>query len=419
MTIQTLDSASDLVVLSPASSAVGSIVQWAGNLTTAAQAMQRIVDTPFMPLSFWPLPKGMSLRDWPTPHLKHPRESDEEFIARRDVAIASGAIAVVKGDELGLTPQAALESIYVVRGKPGMYAEAMEALVKAHGHQVQLVELTDRICRMRGRRRGETDWQHFEFTIERARRAGYTKQNPKYESDPQSMLHPRCRALTSLGIAPDTLKGLASIEEIEDEARVTVDGGQGRTRAVKRAAPAPVLERASGGHTQGAPTTPPRPASAAPAEAPTPAPVAAGLPPLPGEEPAPEPEQPATEAAIDERTWSQINARFVEIGRAVKGFTGTGQSSNRLTVISHIVGRTIGQGRDLTAVEGQQILDNLAGDAGVTLARDVLHGPAAEPVEEGGGGQAAVLETSDVAEEELPDPSDGTDPWAGIEAGAE
>ena len=64
MTLQTIAPASTgLAQYTDPVSAVGNIVLWAQNLSTAAQAIRHIVDTPFMPVSFWPLPRGMSIRD--------------------------------------------------------------------------------------------------------------------------------------------------------------------------------------------------------------------------------------------------------------------------------------------------------------------------------------------------------------------
>lgn len=368
MTVETFQPAGALVAPSSSGAAVDSIVRWASNLSTAAQAIRMIVDTPFMPASFWPSPRVngqlVGLRDWPTPHLQHPRESDQDYAARREICISSGSIAVVKGDEVGLTPQAALESIYVVRGKPGMYAETMEALARSHGHEVVLVELTDRLCRMRGRHHDSDAWQQFEFTMERARRAGYTKQNQKYDNDPQTMLHARCRSITVRGTCPEVLKGLRSVEEITDDG----DGEAPRpaTRTVQRAPAARALPAAS---------TAPAPAAQAPTAAPAAAQEPSG-PPLPGEDeqPAVVPLAPAAAQAIDPRQWRAINERFVELAAAVPraGLTGPGQSERRTYVISTIVDRPITRGSELLAIDAALVLDNLAGDGGVALVTDLL-----------------------------------------------
>ncbi len=406
MTIQTFQPGTDVAP----SHAIGSIVQWAENLSTAAAAIRLIVDTPFMPVSFWPMPRGASIRDYPTPQLKHPRETEAEYVGRRELAVASGAIAVVKGDEVGLTPQAALESIYVVRGKPGMYAETMEALGRSHGHRFQIEQLDNRICRMRTRRADEEEWQRFEFSVDRAKGAGYVKNNPKYNDDPQTMLHARCRSIAVRGTCPEVLKGLASVEEIEDETpdeRVKVT-----TRTIQRTTQGGTAPRQLGTPAES------RPASAAPAETP---PAATDLPPLPSDE------VPKQEVATERRPllrsqWDRINLWFVRSELAE--VNGPGQKAARLKVLSHMVDRVIAQGSDLSEGEGVAILDTLAGNGEAVVATalewsdEPEPAPAAEPVAEPEPTpfveESSTSAADDVAEvEDLPDPGDADDPWSG------
>ena len=53
-----------------------------------------------------------------------------------------------------------------------------------------------------------------EFTIERAKKAGYTSQNAKYGTDPQAMLYARAASILCRQMAPEVLKGLSTVEEI-------------------------------------------------------------------------------------------------------------------------------------------------------------------------------------------------------------
>jgi hypothetical protein len=98
--------------------------------------------------------------------------------------------AIMLGDELGLKPLAALRSIYIISGTPAMYARTMVALVMSHGHEVWTESSTDREVVVCGRRRGSEHVERSAWTIDRARKAGYTN-NKKYESDPQAMLYAR------------------------------------------------------------------------------------------------------------------------------------------------------------------------------------------------------------------------------------
>ena len=418
MTVDTFQQPGALVAPSSAGTAVDSIVRWASNLSTAAQAIRMIVDTPFMPASFWPSPRVngqlVGLRDWPTPHLQHPREDDQAYAARREICISSGSIAVVKGDEVGLTPQAALESIYVVRGKPGMYAETMEALARSHGHEIVLVELTDRLCRMKGRHRDSDAWQHFEFTMARAAKAGYVKQNRKYEDDPQTMLHSRCRSITVRGTCPEVLKGLRSVEEIHDEA--DDDAPRPATRSVQRAAAPRAVAAAPI-----SPATPPQPAQPAPAAAPAPS-----GPPLPGEDGSVTYEHAsgaavtvlptAHQQAISEPQWRSINNRLLELG--VKG---EGQKAARARIIRVVLDAPDLDIPAMTYAQAAFVLDQLAGEAGVRVVADALR-PQAQPATETPAGPPLPgedLPTEEVTEEDY-DPTLDKD-WGmdGAEAEAE
>jgi hypothetical protein len=412
----------ELAVAGPDAMPLGvrNIVAWAGALNAAASLVERLIDTPFVPISFWPLPQNVNARDFPNPAMKHPRESPEEFAWRRQTACASASAAVLYGGQVGYDPLVALASIFVVRGRPGMYAEAMLALVKGAGHEIVLEDITDSRCAMRGRRKGEESWQRFTFTMERARKAGYDKQNPKYNHDPQSMLYARCASITCRSIAPDVLKGVPAVEELHDEPDGSVSVTS--TRTVRRGArPSAAVEPAE------------RPAlpgdvgiAAAPSQAPPVAPAPAG-PPLPGEEP------PAG-GGLDEKTWRAINARLNEIG-----VSGAGQQGARLIVIRRIVGRQdVERGSDLTREQGQLVIDTLAGESGINAVWDAIggDGPGAFPFvgelgerlaqpEATPGAEKAAEDAEPDGEESLPDPTtedgwgkdDGAPPLPGDEPG--
>ena len=154
------------------------------------------------------------------------------------------AAAILYGDEIGLTPMQAVQSVYVVSGKPGLYARAMLAIVLASGHEVITVSKTDAKVVVRGRRKGSDTWIEETWTTERARRAGYTN-NKKYETDPQAMLLARAQSDVCRQIAPDALAGLAySVEELElaeptPTAKVTRNAAPTNTRVQRKAVEAP------------------------------------------------------------------------------------------------------------------------------------------------------------------------------------
>lgn len=339
------------------------IVAWANTANAAASLVERLIDTPFVPVSFWPLPPGVQIRDFPNPRVKHPRESPEEFALRRQGAGAAATAAMLHGGEIGYSPLASLSAVYVVRGRPGLYAEAMAALVKSKGHELVVEELTNTRCVVRGRRKGDAEWQRFSFDMARAEKAGYVRQNPKYRDDPQSMLLPRCLSIACRAIAPDVLKGLAAVEDLTDEpdpgaAPVAARKVQRRSRAVAAAPAAPALPEARG-ETVGNPaastvTVPP------------------SGPPLPGED-TPAPEEPVPSTTTQHR----------EIGRLLAdlGIVGEGSRSARAARVSGIVGRPVDSATQLTTVEADQVISTLAAD--VELDRRIAETRQQQPADDG------------------------------------
>ena len=134
------------------------------------------------------------------------------------------AAMILYGDELGLTPGTALQSGFVVSGRPGLYARAMHAIVLSRGHEVWTVEKSDAKVTVAGRRKGSTHVHEETWTAARAQKAGYTA-NKKYSTDPQAMLYARALADVCRVIAPDALAGLDyTVEELElvDTPTVTI-----------------------------------------------------------------------------------------------------------------------------------------------------------------------------------------------------
>lgn len=196
----------------------GRLIAWAEGLSAAHQIGSALCQTTFVPAQF--------------------RGKPEE-----------AAAAILYGDEIGLTPTQALQSVYVVSGKPGLYARSMVALLLSQGHEIWTVEKTDAKVTVAGRRKGSAHTHQETWTTSRAQKAGYTN-NKKYTTDPQAMLYARAAADVCRQVAPDALAGLAySVEEMElsEVAPTTtvvrqVDAEQPRKVQRKKATPAPAAE---------------------------------------------------------------------------------------------------------------------------------------------------------------------------------
>lgn len=250
------------------------------------------------------------------------------------------AAAILFGDEIGLTPMQALQAVYVVSGKPGLYARSMAAVVLAAGHAIETVTKTDSKVTVRGRRRGSDTWVEETWTTERARRAGYTT-NKKYETDPQSMLYARALADVCRQIAPDALSGLAyTVEELEltqptPTARVTRNQAATSTRVQRKAVEA-------------APA-----AEATDDEEPS----------LEDDTPSPEAVQEKAEEiaeAVDEQATPGITAAQSRKLHASLKDAGYADRDTGLAYCSWVIDREIESTKDLTRHEASRIIERLA-----------------------------------------------------------
>jgi len=187
----------------------GRLVAWAASLKAAHQIGAALCNTSFVPQTF----KGK------------PEEA---------------AAAILFGDEIGLTPTQSLQSVYVISGRPALYARAMVAIVLAAGHELETVEKSDAKVTVRGRRRGSENWTVESWTTARAQKAGYTK-NAKYGTDPEAMLYARAASDLCRQIAPDALAGIGySVEELEiaEPTKVTITREKPKAKAPEPVEPA-------------------------------------------------------------------------------------------------------------------------------------------------------------------------------------
>lgn len=321
----------------------------------------------------------------------------------------STATAILAGMELGFSPSRALRSFYVVEGTATLSAEAMRALILSKGHEFEIMERSAERCTVRGRRRGENDWTEVVWTIEDAIRAKLVERGPdgvlKGSRDPwwkypATMLSNR--ATTDLGKLKfaDVIGGMDGTEELQDadpaQVRVEVvdpDRGRAQVAAILAAAEPTVAERRDEAAAEILATMAQATQEPAPAA------------------PAADPDGP-----VGNRTWAAMNSRFVGLG-----VTGPGQGFRRQSVIVAILGRQVSDRGQITEAEGQQVLDNLAGEAGKRLVADVLNPPAGRQEADEA---AAVSEAHAAAEAEqtyssTPDEYDPTmgDDWSPMDGG--
>lgn len=303
-----------LVAIGGASEALDRLAQWVEAASNAHRLVVPLIDTYFIPDVYRPK--------------VDPRATAEQKAEARNIAIGNATAAVLQGLSLGIDPLVSLQQIYIVHGRPGLYAKMMVALVQAHGHEVWDEDLSDSRAVVAGRRKGSEHIARVTITMDMARKAGWTK-NEAYGKTPQDMLWSRAAARVCDRIASDVLKGIASVEEIQDELTPASNGG--RTVTPPRAVAG--RQRAE-----------PRPLPAAPE------PPLDDDPPL--DEPAAAPPPPAPKPAGV--TKAQGDKMF-----AVLGQLGITDRDDRLELLSRIVNRRLATAKDLTKDEAVGVIDTL------------------------------------------------------------
>lgn len=124
-------------------------------------------------------------------------------------------IVLMYGEELGLSPMSALRSIYVVKGKPTLSADAMLALVRGSDacQWWRFVELGPERVTCETLRVGDPEPTRLTWTIEDARRAGLLG-SQTWKSYPRAMLRARCVSELARAVYPDVVAGLYTPEEL-------------------------------------------------------------------------------------------------------------------------------------------------------------------------------------------------------------
>lgn len=314
-----------VAVLNTSSDALSRLGEWVTAAQQAHALVAPLVGTAFVPDAYKPK--------------IDPRATNEEKAEARQVAIANATAAVLQGITLGLDPMTALQQIYVVHGRPGMYARIKVALLQSRGHEVWTEDLSDSRCVVAGRRAGSTQIQRVTVTMEQARKAGWTS-NAAYTKTPQDMLYARAVGRVCDRVAPDVLMGIASIEEIQDTVQATAEVGDGVRTVAARKRAAPALAAAA------APVEEP-PLEAEPASTPAPAEQDELLLEEDANTVEEEPKGPGITAPQQKKLHALLNE------------TGRGDRDVALVWISGVIGREITTTKELSKREAGTVIDTL------------------------------------------------------------
>jgi len=202
-----------IAVLGGANEALDRLGRWVTAAQQAHQLVAPLVNTAFVPDAYRPK--------------VDPRATAEQKAEAHQIAVANATAAVLQGISLGLDPLTSLQQIYIIHGRPGMYAKLMVALIQANGHEVWTEDLSDSRAVVCGRRAGTEYVERVTITMDQARKAQWTK-NEAYAKTPQDMLWSRAAARVCDRIASDVLKGIASVEQIRDEIQANAEVGNGQ-----------------------------------------------------------------------------------------------------------------------------------------------------------------------------------------------
>lgn len=128
----------------------------------------------------------------------------------------------MKGRELGIPPMQAFAQIAVINGRPTCAAELMLALIYKNFPNaiVNILEETDKICKISAKRPNESALYTTSFTWEEAVTAGLSTRD-NWKKYPKDML--RARAISRMARAkfPDAISGMSHTpEELDPDTEV-------------------------------------------------------------------------------------------------------------------------------------------------------------------------------------------------------
>lgn len=125
-------------------------------------------------------------------------------------------VAVQTGAELGLKPMQSLQGISVINGRPGVWGDAMWALILSHPeYEDSHEDKQDTHCTVTLKRKNKSA-VIVTFSMEDAKKAGLAGKQGPWQTAPKRMLQMRARAFAARDLFADALKGIKSIEELRD-----------------------------------------------------------------------------------------------------------------------------------------------------------------------------------------------------------
>lgn len=283
------------------SRAVQRLGEWAASADAAYRVAQRLVETSFVPQQFRGKP-------------------------------VEATAAILAGSEVGLQPMAALKSFDVIQGTAAPRAITLRAIVQSYGHEMVLLESTNTRCRMKGLRRGSSEWQTVAWTIDRAKDLGLTSKD-NWRKQPAAMLMARATSELARLIAADAILGIGYTSE------EVADGAQGDVPLAVE----PDLQGEAPASTPGRRVlSRPRPAPAEPDA------------------------EPEAEVSGEIENPDPITAPQLKKMGALMRKAGLAQRADALLYVRQVIGHDVESRNDLTKDEASAVIDRLTADASTT-----------------------------------------------------
>ncbi|MES2346288.1 MAG: hypothetical protein V4641_01835 [Pseudomonadota bacterium] len=125
-------------------------------------------------------------------------------------------VAVQMGAELGLKPMQALQGIAVINGNPGVWGDAMWALILSHPEYEDSTEdVKDSGSTIMLKRKGQSK-RVVTYDLNDAKKAGLLEKPGPWKTATKRMMQLRARAFACRDLFADALKGIKSVEELRD-----------------------------------------------------------------------------------------------------------------------------------------------------------------------------------------------------------
>lgn len=179
----------------------GDLAEFVENFRGVAEISGQLARTRFVPQSLWVF-----------------RKRDGADVFDVEATTVQVTAVILTGQEMGMSPMAALRSVDIIEGTPALRAVALRAGLLSKGHDIWVEEATNTRATVAGQRYGSTRVQSITWTIEDARQRNLAgKRN--WKTQPRNMLIARATGDVARLIAADAIAGIPYIvEELEDGA---------------------------------------------------------------------------------------------------------------------------------------------------------------------------------------------------------